>query len=119
LQREILRSVPGAMAIGSESNRLPNTLNVAFEDVEADSILSMLDRARIAASSGSACSAGSMEPSHVLRAMKTPFSHLRGAVRFSLSRESRDRDVERVLELLPRIVTELHDLSIPMEAAYG
>ena len=79
----------------------------------------MLDDAWIAASSGSACSAGSMEPSHILRAMKVPFSHLRGAVRFSLSRESCDRDVERVLEVLPKMVKELQAMSIPMEAAYG
>jgi cysteine desulfurase len=119
LQREILGKVPGAIAIGDECNRLPNTVNIAFEGVEADSILSMLDRASIAASSGSACSAGSMEPSHVLRAMQVPFSHLRGAVRFSLSRESCDRDVDMALEVLPRIVTELHAVSNPMEAAYG
>jgi cysteine desulfurase len=119
LQQEILNSVAGAMVIGDECNRLPNTVNIAFEEVEADSILSMLDDAWIAASSGSACSAGSMEPSHILRAMKVPFSHLRGAVRFSLSRESCDRDVERVLEVLPKMVKELQAMSIPMEAAYG
>lgn len=119
LQREILHTVPGAMAIGDPRNRLPNTLNIAFENVEADSILSMLDSVAIAASSGSACSAGSMEPSHVLRAMKVPFSHLRGSVRFSLSRETSDRDVDKVLEVLPQIVKELQAMSIPMEAAYG
>jgi cysteine desulfurase len=117
MEREILRSVPGSLPIGYRSNRLPNTLNIAFEEVEADSILSMLDRALIAASSGSACSAGSMEPSHVLRAMKVPFSHLRGSVRFSLSRESSDADVNRLLEELPQIVRDLQALSIPMEAA--
>jgi cysteine desulfurase len=119
LQREVLSSVPGSMVIGNKSNRLPNTVNIAFEEVEADSILSMLDDAAIAASSGSACSAGSMEPSHVLRAMKVPFSHLRGSVRFSLSRETSDRDVARVLEVLPQIVKDLQPRSIPMEAAYG
>lgn len=119
LQREILRTVPGAMAIGDPRNRLPNTLNIAFNELEADSILSMLNRATIAVSSGSACSAGSMEPSHVLRAMKVPFSHQRGSVRFSLSRETSDRDVERVLEVLPQMVKELQAMSIPMEAVYG
>ena len=118
LQREILRSVPGSMLIGAERNRLPNTLNIAFEEVEADSILLMLDRASIAASSGSACSAGSMEPSHVLRAMKVPFSHLRGSVRFSFSRENCDRDVDWVLEVLPQAVKELRVFSTPMEAVY-
>lgn len=119
LQREILRTVPGAMAIGDQRNRLPNTLNIAFKEIEADSVLSMLNSAAIAASSGSACSAGSMEPSHVLRAIKVPFSHLRGSVRFSLSRETSDRDVGRVLEVLPQIVRDLQAMSIPMEAAYG
>jgi cysteine desulfurase len=119
LQREIRRTVPGAMVIGDHHNRLPNTLNIAFKEVEADSILSMLNSVAIAASSGSACSAGSMEPSHVLRAMKIPFSHLRGSVRFSLSRETSDRDVGQVLEVLPQIVKELQAMSIPMEAAYG
>jgi cysteine desulfurase len=119
LQQEILRTVRGAMVIGDNRNRLPNTVNIAFEEVEADSILSMLNSVAIAASSGSACSAGSMEPSHVLRAMQVPFSHLRGSVRFSLSRETSNRDVARVLEVLPQIVKELQAMSIPMEAAYG
>jgi cysteine desulfurase len=119
LQREILRRVPGSLLVGAERNRLPNTLNIAFEEVEADLLLTMLDRASIATSAGSACSAGSMEPSHVLRAMKVPFSHLRGSVRFSLSRETSAPDVERVLEVLPKTVKELQAMSVPLEAAYG
>jgi cysteine desulfurase len=118
LERDILRSVPQSILIGDRNNRLPNTLNIAFHEVEADSILLLLDRALIAASSGSACSAGSMEPSHVLRAMKVPFSHLRGSVRFSLSRDNSDRDVDRVLDVLPSAVRELQAQSVPMEAAY-
>jgi cysteine desulfurase len=118
LQREILRRVPGSILIGADRNRLPNTLNIAFEEVEADSILAMLDRASIAVSAGSACSAGSMEPSHVLRAMKVPFSHLRGSVRISFSRENSDRDVDRVLNVLPLAVKELLSQSVPMEAVY-
>jgi len=118
LEREILRLVPGALVIGNQSNRLPNTLNIAFEDAEADSILLLLERASIAASSGSACAAGSMEPSHVLRAMKVPFSHLRGAVRFSFSRENTDADVDRVLDVLGEIAEELQARSISLEAAY-
>ncbi|MHB1795939.1 MAG: cysteine desulfurase NifS [Acidobacteriaceae bacterium] len=118
LEREILRLVPGAIAIGNKCDRLPNTFNIAFEDVEADSILFLLERASIAASSGSACAAGSMEPSHVLRAMKVPFSHLRGAVRFSFSRENTESDVDRVLSVLPQIADELHARSQPLEAAY-
>jgi cysteine desulfurase len=118
LERETLRSVPGSILIGDRSARLSNTLNIAFNEIEADSILLMLDRALIAASSGSACSAGSMETSHVLRAMKVPFSHLRGSVRFSFSRDNSDRDVDRVLEVLPRAVSDLQDHSASMEAAY-
>jgi cysteine desulfurase len=109
--------VPGSILIGDSRNRLPNTLNIAFADIEAESILLMLDRARIAASSGSACSTGSMEPSHVLRAMKVPFRHLRGALRFSFSRENTDSDVDRVLEVLPQAVRELQSNFFPMEAA--
>ena len=118
MERELLRSVPGALAIGCQSDRLPNTLCIAFEDIESDSILTMLERESIVASSGSACSAGSMEPSHVLRAMRIPFSHLRGAVRFSLSRETSDSDIDRVLEVLPQAVRDLQSLSAPMEAAF-
>jgi cysteine desulfurase len=119
LEREILRLIPSAMQIGDRLHRLPNTLNVAFGEVEADSILTMLDREQIAASSGSACASGSMNPSHVLSAMKIPFSHLRGSIRFSLSRETSDADVNRVLEVLPRIVNELQDSSTLMEATYA
>jgi len=118
LEREILRLVPSAIQIGDRANRLPNTLNIAFEDVEADSILLLLDRALIAASSGSACTSGSMNPSHVLCAMKVPFSHLRGSLRFSLSRENSDCDVDRVLEVLPQAVNELRTHSLPMEATF-
>jgi len=117
LEREILRNVPGSIVIGEKSRRLPNTLNVGFEGIEADSILLLLDRACIAASSGSACASGSMEPSHVLRAMKVPFEFLRGSVRFSFSRENSMRDVDRVLEVLPQLVHDLQAQSVPMEVA--
>jgi cysteine desulfurase len=119
LEHEILRMIPTAMQIGDRFHRLPNTLNIAFENIEADSILMMLDRESIAASSGSSCAAGSMHPSHVLGAMKIPFSHLRGSIRFSLSRETSDTEVDRVLEVLPRIVNELQDFSTLKEAAYA
>ncbi len=122
LEHDLLRLIPGSILIGLSSgdknHRLPNTLNIAFEDLEADSILMLLDRASIAASSGSACAAGSMEPSHVLRAMRVPFSHLRGAVRFSFSRDNSERDVDRVLDVLPQFVKELQALAVPMEAVY-
>jgi cysteine desulfurase len=118
LEQEVLRLVPGSIRIGARDNRLPNTINIAFEDVEADSLLMLLDRACIAASSGSACASGSMEPSHVLRAMKVPFAYLRGAVRFSFSRENSEKDVIRVLEDLPCAVEDLRAAMIPLEATY-
>jgi cysteine desulfurase len=119
LQQEILHLVPGSILNGASDNRLPNTLNIAFEDVEADSLLSLLDRASIAVSSGSACAAGSIEPSHVLCAMKVPFAYLRGAVRFSFSRENSQQDVVRVLEVLPRAVQSLRAAMVPLEAMYA
>lgn len=119
LERGILRLVPGSVAIGGGHDRLSNTLNIAFEDVEADSLLKLLDDAGIAVSSGSACSSGSMEPSHVLRAMKVPFAYLRGAVRFSFSRESSEKDVARVLEVLPGAVRDLRANMVSLEAAYA
>jgi cysteine desulfurase len=79
----------------------------------------MLNRESIAASSGSACTSGSLNPSHVLTAMKIPFSHLRGSVRFSLSRENSDYDVDRVIEVLQHVVSDLQTDSVPMEAAYA
>jgi len=119
LEREILRLVPTAIRVGDRRNCLPNTLNIAFENVEADSILLMLNRESIAASSGSACTSGSLNPSHVLTAMKIPFSHLRGSVRFSLSRENSDRDMDRLIEVLPQTVSDLQAHSVPLESAYA
>ena len=119
LEREILRLVPTAIRVGDRYNCLPNTLNIAFENIEADSILLMLDRESVAASSGSACTSGLLNPSHVLTAMKIPFSHLRGSVRFSLSRENSDYDVDRVIEVLQQALSDLQTGSVPMEAAYA
>jgi cysteine desulfurase len=119
LEREILRLVPAAIRVGDRRNCLPNTLNIAFENVEADSILIMLNRESIAASSGSACTSGSLNPSHVLTAMKVPFSHLRGSVRFSLSRETSDCEVDRVIEVLRKVANDRRSDSVSMEAAYA
>jgi len=119
LEREILSLIPTAMRVGDSKDCLPNTLNIAFENVEADSILVMLNRASIAVSSGSACTSGSMHPSHVLVAMKIPFSHLRGSIRFSLSRESKDCDIDRVLAVLPQVISDLQCSSMTMEATYA
>jgi len=119
LEREILRLVPTAIRVGDRHNCLPNTLNIAFENIEADSILLMLNRESIAASSGSACTSGSLNPSHVLAAMKIPFSHLRGSVRFSLSRETTKSEMDQVIGVLQRVISDLQASSVPMEAAYA
>jgi cysteine desulfurase len=119
MESEILRRVPGSMSIGNWNNRLANTLNIAFENTEADSLLTLLDRSRIAVSSGSACATGSMEPSHVLRSMKVPFPYLRGGIRFSFSRENSEDDVARVLEVLPLAIENLRVVIVPMETAYA
>jgi cysteine desulfurase len=119
LEREILRLAPTAMRVGDRVSCLPNTLNIAFENIEADSILLKLNRESIAASSGSACTSGSLNPSHVLTTMKIPFSHLRGSVRFSLSRENSDGDVDRVIEVLHQAVSDLEAGYLPMEATYA
>ena len=119
LEREILRLVPTAIRVGDRNNRLPNTLNIALENIEADSLLIVLNREGIAASSGSACTSGSLNPSHVLTAMRVPFSHLRGSVRFSLSRENSDRDVDRVIEVLRKSIHDLQGGVVSLEAAYA
>jgi len=93
--------------LGDVGNRLPNTSNIAFEHLEGEAIIHHLNRTGIAASLGSACASGSMEPSHVLRAMNVPASLLRGAIRFSLSRDTTIDDVVCVLNLLPEIIAKL------------
>jgi cysteine desulfurase len=110
LERGIL-GIGRCFALGDTDNRLPNTSNIAFEHLEGEAILHHLNRAGIAASLGSACASGSMEPSHVLRAMNVPMTALRGAIRFSLSRDTTIDDVVCVLNLLPDIIARLRALS--------
>jgi cysteine desulfurase len=107
LERSLLQRISNAVVIGDRDNRVPNTLNIAFQHQERDSILSLLNQQGIAASSGSACASGSMEPSHVLRAMKVPYTLAYGAVRFSLSRENTADEVDRVVEAMPVIIDRL------------
>lgn len=97
--------------LGDVKSRLPNTSNIAFEHLEGEAIIHHLNRAGIAASLGSACASGSMEPSHVLRAMQVPSAALRGAIRFSLSRETTADEIEHVLQVLPDILARLRALS--------
>ena len=106
LERGILQ-LGYCSVLGDIENRLPNTSNIAFEYLEGEAILHHLNRAGIAASLGSACASGSMEPSHVLRAMEVPQTALRGAIRFSLSRDNTIDDVVSVLNLLPEIIARV------------
>ena len=111
LEKGLLQRIGNCFVTGDPDNRLPNTANVAFEFIEGEAILLLLNREGIAASSGSACTSGSLEPSHVMRAMGVPYTAAHGATRFSLSRETTPEDVDRVIAVLPGIVTKLRELS--------
>lgn len=111
LQALLLASCPDSRVNGAGQPRLPNTLNISFRYLEGESMLVLLDQQGICASTGSACTAGSAEPSHVLRAMQVAPDWLQGAVRFSLSRFSTDAEVDYVNEKLPAIVQRLQGLS--------
>jgi cysteine desulfurase len=111
LQQGILAVVPNAFVTGNVEQRLPNTLNIAFEYIEGEAILLLLNKAGIAASSGSACTSGSLEPSHVMRAMGIPYTAAHGTVRFSLSRYNTMEEIERVIAAVPPIVAQLRKLS--------
>lgn len=111
LENGLLTRVPDSILNGDKDNRLPNTTNISFGYVEGEAILLMMDQLGICASSGSACTSGSLEPSHVLRAMGVPFTFAHGSIRFSLSRFNTDEDVDFVLENLPTIIDNLRKLS--------
>lgn len=111
LEDSLLRSCPDCRVNGRGGVRLPNTSNVSFRYLEGESMLVLMDQAEICASTGSACTAGSSEPSHVLRAMRVPADWLQGAVRFSLSRFNTEREVHDVNEKVPAIVQRLQGLS--------
>lgn len=111
LQEGLLAAIPHCKINGDEAHRLPNTLNISFEAVEGEALLLRLDQYGICASSGSACTSGSLEPSHVLRAMGVPFNYAHGSVRFSLSRYNTKAEIERVIEVMPGIVSDLRRLS--------
>ncbi len=111
LEKGILSQVPHAFVTGDLENRLPNTLNIAFEYIEGEGLLLLLNKQGIAASSGSACTSGSLEPSHVMRAMQIPFTAAHGTIRFSLSRYNTMEEVERVIQTVPPIVSQLRKLS--------
>ena len=111
LEKGLLESIPDCEVNGDPKNRLPNTTNIGFKYIEGEAILLSLDQYGICASSGSACTSGSLEPSHVLRAMGLPYTTLHGSIRFSLSRYTTDADIDRVLAVMPGIIKRLRDLS--------
>jgi cysteine desulfurase len=111
LEKGLQQRIGNAIVTGDPESRLPNTANIAFEFIEGEGILLLLNKEGIACSSGSACTSGSLEPSHVLRAMKVPYTAAHGAIRFSFSRENTDQDVDRVLEVMPGVVDKLRELS--------
>ena len=111
LENEILARIPNAMINGDRNNRLPNTTSISFEYVEGESILLMMDQLGICASSGSACTSGSLEPSHVLRAMGVPFTAAHGSIRFSLSTYNTQEEIDFIIEKLPPIIERLRELS--------
>jgi cysteine desulfurase len=111
LETELLNHVPNAMINGDRENRLPNTTSIAFEYVEGESILLLMDEYGICASSGSACTSGSLEPSHVLRAMGVPFTAAHGSIRFSLSTFNTEEEIDFIIEKLPPIIERLRYMS--------
>ncbi|MCB1924498.1 MAG: cysteine desulfurase NifS [Gammaproteobacteria bacterium] len=111
LESGILAAVSHCFVTGDPTNRLPNTCNIAFEFIEGEAILLLLNKLGIAASSGSACTSGSLEPSHVMRAMDIPYTAAHGSIRFSLSRYNTMEEIERVITAVPPIVAQLRKLS--------
>jgi cysteine desulfurase len=111
LERTIQDRVPNVQVNGDHTLRLPNTSNISFEFVEGESILLLMDEWGIAASSGSACTSGSLQPSHVLRAMGVPFTMAHGSIRFSLSIYNTEQEIDFVAEKVPEIIQRLRDLS--------
>jgi cysteine desulfurase len=111
LERALVEKIPSVQVNGRGAPRLPNTLNISFHYIEGEGMLFQLSAFGICASSGSACTSGSLEPSHVLRAMKVPFTAIHGSVRFSLSRYNTEEDIDRTIEVFPQIVANLRKLS--------
>ncbi|MGA7875332.1 MAG: cysteine desulfurase NifS [Desulfoferrobacter sp.] len=111
LENGLLNSVPNSRVNGDRSYRLPNTTSISFEYVEGEAILLMLDEFHICASSGSACTSGSLQPSHVLRAMGVPFTMAHGSIRFSLSIYNTEDEIDFVLDKVPGVIEKLRGLS--------
>ena len=111
LEQGIIERIPSVRINGDKESRLPNTASISFEFIEGESILMLLDQHGICASSGSACTTGSLEPSHVLRAMGIPYTAAHGTVRFSLSRYNTAEEVDYVIEKLPPVIETLRKIS--------
>jgi cysteine desulfurase len=111
LEAKLLEKIPNTLVNGDRVHRLPNTVSVSFEYVEGESILLLLSDLGICASSGSACTSGSLEPSHVLRAMGVPFTAAHGSIRFSLSFYNTKEEMDYIIEHLPPIIQRLRDIS--------
>jgi cysteine desulfurase len=111
LESGLLKCCPDVRVNGDVNNRLPNTTNISFEYVEGEAILLRLNEYNVCASSGSACTSGALEPSHVLRAMGVPYTAVHGSIRFSLSRYNTKEEIEKVIELMPPIIKDLRQLS--------
>ncbi len=111
LEAGLLAAIPKSMVNGHITSRLPNTSNISFEYVEGEAILLHMDRYNICASSGSACTSGSLEPSHVLRAMGVPFTAAHGSIRFSLSVYNTEEEIDFVIEKMPDIIESLREMS--------
>ncbi|MEH2326064.1 MAG: cysteine desulfurase NifS [Nostoc sp.] len=111
LEQTLLAKIPDCVVNGDPTQRLPNTTNIGFKYIEGEAILLSLNKYGICASSGSACTSGSLEPSHVLRAMGLPYTTLHGSIRFSLCRYTTVAEIDRVIEVMPSIVERLRALS--------
>ncbi|MBN1973382.1 MAG: cysteine desulfurase NifS [Sedimentisphaerales bacterium] len=111
LEKAILKNCPDCRVNGDIANRLPNTSNISFEYIEGEAILLMLDQHGICASSGSACTSGSLEPSHVLRAMGVPFTAAHGSIRFSLSKYNTEDEIDYTVKTIPPVINRLRELS--------
>jgi cysteine desulfurase len=111
LEEGIVGNVTGTAINGARTSRVPNTTNISFDRVEAESLLIALDLEGVAVSTGSACSSGTLEPSHVLRAMGLPAHRTQNSLRFSLGVFSTDAEVDRVVDILPRLVEKLRGLT--------
>ncbi|PID72773.1 MAG: cysteine desulfurase NifS [Desulfobulbus propionicus] len=111
LEQGLLEAIPKALLNGHKTERLPNTSNISFEYVEGEAILLYMNQHNICASSGSACTSGSLEPSHVLRAMGVPFTAAHGSIRFSLSIYNTEEEVDFVIDKMPGIIAKLREMS--------